>query len=162
MKRPPVLGILGALLAGLLAGTLVLRSGAAPEMTRESVAEARRLWSERGPASYSFELQMAGALTDRRRIEVSDGRVVAMSIDGEPASRSAWEYWSVDGLLDALEAELRNAEDPPPSLGISDPSQLVLRARFDRELGYPTEFLRHIMGRQQGTEWRVVAFEATE
>ncbi len=162
MSRPPVLGIVAALVVGLLAGLLVLRSGAPPDLTGADLEAARQLWSERGPTSYAVELQMGGALTDRRRVEVLDGEVVDMTINGDPASESAWKYWSVEGMFDAIEAELANAADPPPSLGIADPSQLVLRARFDPELGYPAEFFRHVLGRQQGTEWQVVAFEALD
>ncbi len=158
MTRPPILGVVAALLVGLLAGLLILRSGAPPDLTRADLEAARQLWTERGPASYALEIQMGGALTDERHIEVRDRRVVEMTINGRPASEGAWEYWSVEGLFDAIGTELSNAADPPPSLGISDPDQLVLRARFDPELGYPTEFFRHILGRQQGTEWRIVSF----
>ena len=103
---------------------------------------------------------MGGALKDLRLISVRDGRVVDMTIDGRTASESSWEYWSVEGMLDFLETELLNAADPPPGLGIADPGQIVLRATFDAELGYPAHFFRHILGRQQSTEWEVVRFEA--
>lgn len=162
MKRLPVFGMALALAGGLLLGLFVFRSGAAPDLTQERLDRARPLWGESGPASYAIDIQMGGALTDRRHIEVRDGRVIEMTINDRPASEGSWEYWSVDGMFDFLQAELRNAEDPPPGLGISDPSQIVLRARFDPELGYPTHFFRHLLGRQQGTEWEVVRFEVVE
>ena len=117
MKRPPLAGMLLALAVGLLAGLFLMRSGAPSEMTQADLAAARQLWSDVGPSSYSIDLQMSGALTDRRHIEVRDGRVVAMTINGSPSSESAWEYWSVEGLFAALETELRNAQDPPPQPG---------------------------------------------
>ena len=149
-----------ALAGGLLLGLLVLRSAAPSELTAAGLDKARARWRVRGPASYELEVQMGGALTDRRLISVRDGQVVDMTIDARAASRSSWEYWSVEGMLDFLETELSNAADPPPGLGVTDPSQIVLRATFDIELGYPTHFFRHILGRQQGTEWKVVRFEA--
>jgi hypothetical protein len=162
MKRPPVLGIATALAVGLAAGLLVLRAGAPPELTESALEAARERWEAAGPASYTLDLQMSGALSDRRHVEVRNGRVVEMTIDGDRASEGAWEYWSVDGLFDTMATELANARQPPASLGLADGSQLVLRASFDRELGYPTRFLRHIMGHQRGTEWEVVAFDRVD
>lgn len=159
MKRPPVLAMAVALVAGLLAGLLVLRSGAPPELTAESLAAARERWEAEGPADYTLEIEMRGTLEDRRLVEVRDHRVVDMRVGAGAASRDSWSYWSVEGLFDFLRQELANAADPPPELGITDPSQIVLKARFDRRTGYPQYFLRHLLGRQQSTEWEVVRFE---
>lgn len=159
MKRPPILAMAVALAGGLLVGLLVLRSSAPPALSAESLAAARARWEAEGPASYTLELQMAGSLEDRRLIEVRDDRVVAMRIGERDASPESWEYWSVDGLFDFLEQELANAANPPAELGVTDPSQIVLRARFDRRWGIPTHFLRHLLGRQQSIEWMVVRFE---
>ena len=149
-----------ALVGGLLVGLLVLRDGSAPELTRSELDDARERWRTHGPASYTLAIQMAGRLTDHRTITVENGTVVEMTVDGEPASETSWEYWSVEGLFSFLEDELDNKADPPPSLGVSGPDQIVLRARFDPDLGYPSRFLRHLLGRQMGTEWEVVEFEA--
>ncbi|MDX1644021.1 MAG: DUF6174 domain-containing protein [Thermoanaerobaculia bacterium] len=159
MRRPPLLAMTIALVGGLLVGLLVLRSNAPPDLTVERLEAARTRWESRGPASYTLEIEMQGALEDRRRIEVRNGRVTEMSVGERPASEDSRTYWSVDGLFDFLEAELRNAADPPPELGVSDSSQIVLKAAFDRRLGYPESFLRHILGRQQSTGWQVVSFE---
>ena len=160
MSRRPPLPLLGlAALGGLLVALLVLRSNAAPELQAQDLAAARARWSQHGPADYEIILQMGGALTDRRRIVVRDHQVVDMTVNDRAASESSWAFWSVDGLFTFLEEEIRNKEDPVPGLGVSDPRQIVLRARFDTELGYPIYFLRHLLGRQQGTEWEVVAFE---
>ena len=159
MRRPPILGMALALAGGLLLGLLIFRSATPPELTSTALDEARARWRARGPVSYELEVQMGGTLTDRRLISVRDGHVVGMTIDARAAAESSWEYWSVEGMLDFLEAELSNAAEPPPGLGITDPSLIVLRATFDAELGYPTHFFRHLMGRQQGTEWEVIRFD---
>lgn len=159
MKKPPILAMAIALVGGLLVGLLVLRANAAPELTSERLAAARARWEAEGPSSYTLVLQMRGAVQDRRTIEVRDGQVVDMKTGGRPAREGSWSYWSVDGLFDFLDTELRNAAHPPPELGIDDPSQIVLRARFDRRWGYPAYFLRHLLGRQQSTEWEVVDFQ---
>lgn len=152
---------LGAAL-GLLAGLyFALRQPAEP-LTAERLARARELWTSGGPATYSLELELAGAVRDRRRIEVRDGAVVGMTTDGVEVPRQAWAYWTVDGLFDFLETELGNARSPQRAYGVADPKLVVLRARFDPELGYPEYFLRHVMGTAGGrrdTAWTVVAFE---
>jgi len=158
-KRPPFGWMVIALVGGLLVGLLVLRGGSAPELTESGLDTARAAWSSKGPANYTIELQMGGMLTDRRRIEVRDGVVVDMTVNGRPASEDSWVYWSVEGMFDFLQTELRNKQDPPRALGVAGPDQIVLRARFHPELGYPTHFLRHLLGRQQGTEWEVVEFK---
>ena len=149
-----------ALVAGLIIGALLLRSDAPPELTRAELASAWQRWQQHGPASYSYELRMRGALEDHRLVVVEGGEVVDMSIDGVAVAQSSWPFWTVDALLQSMSDELDNRADPPPGLGISDGDQMVLRATFDAELGYPTRFLRHLLGRQRSTEWEIVAFEA--
>jgi hypothetical protein len=161
VSRRPSLPLLGlALVGGLLLGLLVMRSDAAPALEAADLTAAMESWSQHGPADYEITLQMGGALTDRRRIVVRDRQVVEMTVNGQAASKNSWAFWSVEGLFKFLEDEIRNKENPIPGMGVSDPRQIVLRASFDPELGYPTYFLRHLLGRQQGTEWEVVAFEA--
>jgi hypothetical protein len=162
MLRRPSLPMLGlALVGGLVVGLLVMRGDAAPELEATELAAAQQLWSENGPADYQITLQMGGALSDLRRIVVRDHQVVEMTINDRPASESSWSFWSVEGMLQFLEAEIRNKENPIPGMGVSDPRQIILRARFDPDLGYPAYFLRHLLGRQQGTEWEVVEFESS-
>ena len=158
----PLAAMAVALAGGLLLGLLVLRASAPAELTQPQLDEARRHWEAHGPTSYRLTVQMGGALTDRRQIEVEEGTVVRMTINDSPGSAGSLQYWSVDGMLDFLQAELRNAEDPPRSLGVTDPDQIVLRAAFDSQLGYPTHFFRHLLGRQQSTSWKVVEFQALD
>jgi hypothetical protein len=160
MFRRPSLPMLGlALLVGLAAGLLVMRGDAAPELETADLAAAQQRWNENGPASYRITLQMGGALSDTRSIMVRDHQVVEMTINDRPATESSWSFWSVEGMLKFLAEEIRNKENPIPGMGVSDSRQIILRARFDPDLGYPIYFLRHLLGRQQGTEWEVVEFE---
>lgn len=127
-------------------------------LDRAALATARSLWSERAPRSYVLELETEGAMSGRHRIEVLDGEVAGMTTGGTAATPSAWTYWTVDGLFAMMEAELDNAASPRAAYGV-DAGEVVLRARFDPEWGYPDFFLRHVMGSRQGVEWRVVRFE---
>lgn len=124
------------------------------ELTREDLEAARERWSRSGPASYTLVIETRGATGKRSVVEVRDGDVVSMETGGRPASRTAWEYWTVDGLFDFLDTELRNAAAAEQTYGAS-PDQVVLQARFDDELGYPRRFLRHVLGTRNGIEWVV-------
>lgn len=144
---------------GLVVGLLLARKPGAT-LTAQDLAAARARWEEQGPASYALEIEMKGAVNDTRRIEVHDGEVAAMTSGGAPVPRSAWSYWTVEGLFGFLEDELNNAARPRETYGVDDPHQVVLRADFDRRWGYPAFFLRHVLGKGQSTEWTVTRFEA--
>ncbi len=110
--------------------------------------------------SYQFELELGGAIEDRRLVQVREGEVVAMTSDGVEVPESAWPYWTVEGMFASLEQELQNAAHPQRIYGISDPERVLLQAEFDPELGYPSRFLRHVLGTRQSIEWTTVVSRA--
>ncbi|MDX1502807.1 MAG: DUF6174 domain-containing protein [Thermoanaerobaculia bacterium] len=124
----------------------------------EALREARARWQREGLTDYALEIETSGATQAAHRIEVRGGQVVSMTTNGREATRSAWEYWSVEGLFLFLDTEIANAADPRRAFGV-EPGQVVLRVRFEERWGYPEFFLRHVMGRGRGVEWRVVVFE---
>ncbi|MEZ5332459.1 MAG: DUF6174 domain-containing protein [Thermoanaerobaculia bacterium] len=148
------LWIVSALAVGLLAGWWVAGRSSGSDLTREDLEAARQLWESAGPASYTLVIETRGATGKRSIVEVRDGEVISMETGGKPASRSAWAYWTVDGLFDFLDTELRNAAAAEQTYGAS-PDQVVLQARFDDRLGYPRRFLRHVLGTRNGVEWVV-------
>ena len=158
-SRLRLLWIATGLILGLLAGLLYLRRSTDP-LTTERLANARALWQERGPVSYQFELELGGAIEDRRLVQVREGEVVAMTSDGVEVPASAWPYWTVEGMFASLEQELQNAAHPQRIYGISDPERVLLQAEFDPELGYPSRFLRHVLGTRQSIEWTTVVSRA--
>ena len=156
-RRRLLWSVLGLTL-GLVIGFLVLREPS-ETLTTDRLDEARRRWQQEGPVSYVLEVETKGAVGATHRIVVREGEVVEMTTGGRDASRSAWEYWSVEGLFDFLATELANASDPRQAYG-SGVSEVILRARFDPDMGFPSHFLRHVLGRQQSIEWNVIGFEA--
>ncbi len=140
-----------------VAGLWAVRQRAAP-LTAERLAEARRLWAAGGPADYALEVETGGAIEARHRVVVRGGEVVEMTTGGAAASRSAWEFWTVEGLFAFLETELANADQPRAAYG-PGAGAVVLRARFDRRDGHPTYFLRHVMGQRRSVELRVARFQ---
>jgi Family of unknown function (DUF6174) len=143
---------------GVLAALFYSLHEPGASLTREGLAAARVRWESQAPASYKLEVTTGGATGSRQSIVVRNGRVVSMTAAGAEAARSAWQYWSVDGLFGFLDTELTNAEHPHQAYGVGS-GEVVLRVRFDQRLGYPEYFLRHVMGKKLSIEWHVTGFE---
>lgn len=151
--------VLAAVVMGTAAGVAVWLQFRPALLTEESLREARARWEAAGPASYVLELEMSGAFSDTRRVEVRDGRVVGMTTDGAEVPVTAWEHWSVEALFGSLATEIANAREPRKIFGGTTQTSVTLRARFDPELGHPTYFLRHVSGTFVDMSWRVVTLE---
>ena len=147
---------------GLVVGLLVMRGDAAPRTQSDLTWLPRSSAGARtGRPTIRSLCKWAATLSDLRRIVVRDHQVVEMTInDQAPHPKAPGVSGRSMECSKFLEAEIRNKENPIPGMGVSDPRQIILRARFDPDLGYPAYFLRHLLGRQQGTEWEVVAFES--
>lgn len=144
---------------GLAIGIVLARKPGS-DLSGEALAAARARWQQRGPAGYTLEIETRGAVADTKVIEVRDGEVVAMTTGGAAVPESAWSYWTVEGLFGFLDEEIANAARPQAAYGVDDPRQVVLRAAFDDEWGYPAFFLRHVLGKNRSVEWEVTRFEA--
>lgn len=144
-----------------IAGAILLaalRESTEP-LTPESLEAAEALWRANGPRSYRLDVEIGGAQEGRHDIRVREGRVEAMTTDGRPVPESAWDHWSVEGMFRQLRQELAMARDPRKPHGAADPASILLRVRFDRDLGAPRYFLRHVSGRATGAWWRILALE---
>lgn len=144
-----------ALLLGLVALATVpvvwrLTRGSTEPLTPERLAAARALWAERGPKSYVIDVHVRDV---HHRVEVKDGSVVSMTTDGREAEERLRRYWTVEGMFTSLSEELSNLRRPEGAFGVSDPSEVTLRATFDRDCGYPSRFLRHVRGQMRSVEW---------
>lgn len=153
--------IASGLAVGLLSGWWVAGRAGGRDLVRSDLDAARDLWRRRGPASYELVIETRGATGKRSVVAVRDGEVVSMETGGRPASRGAWRYWSVEGLFDFLESELENAASARETYGAA-PEEVVLKASFDRDLGYPRRFLRHVLGTRNSVEWEVESLTTEE
>ena len=161
MKRPPIAWILLGLLLGIAVTYALVIREPSQALTLEALDEARARWEEGAPADYLLVVRTSGSVEAEHRVEVREGVVYGMTTDGREASPGAWDYWSVDGLFGFLATELRNAEDCTRAYGVP-PGSVVLRARFDDQLGYPEFFMRHVMGKGMAVEWRVEELRNSE
>jgi hypothetical protein len=93
-------------------------------------------------------------------VEVRGGEVVKHTNNGRTPARRSWDYWSVEGMFDAMERELEISSD---DVAASDrgASQMVLRALFDPQYGYPRVFRRLALGAGAGASNRDVRWEVT-
>ncbi len=157
-----VLGLsLGALtvVAGLLVGTILNRSHT-PLLTRAAYEEAAERWDTHGPASYNLDLELTGNRPGKIHVEVRDGRPVHMIRDGvEPKQQRTWYYWTVPGQMDMIAEELDMAENPAASFDSPKATQVVIRAEFDPEYGYPRRYDRVVLGADFEIHWTVTNFE---
>jgi hypothetical protein len=143
---------LGLLAAGAATAILIAQRGSSEVLNREALDAARRLWQERGPKSYSLSVRVSGLQEGDHHIVVENGIVKSMTTGGAPVRESARDHWSVDGMFQFLDEELRRSER-------ANTAEVILQAEFDSESGYPRRFLRHFVGQTRGIEWEVYSFE---
>ena len=150
----------GGAAVALLVALLLAGCGPAPEsLTPERLAEARDRWEAADVDTYELELEMRGAINERRVVDVEAGIVIDMTAGGAPAARSAWDAWSVEGLFDLLERELANADASLETYGVEEPSSIELEATFCPDLGHPLYFRRLVPGATLPIEWEVVRLD---
>ena len=137
---------------GIVALAAVLFSifrGTTLRLTPQDFDAARERWRQQGPRDYDLTIAQTGARAGTIEVEVRDGEVTAMTVDGTtPSQRRTWYYWSVPGMFDVLERDLEAAEA----------EQLLLRADFDPATGYPRRYERAMFRTRQQTQWEVVRF----
>lgn len=159
MRIPIGRTALGGLVALAAVAVLAACEPAAEPLTRERLAQARERWEAADVDTYRLELEMRGAINERRVVDVEAGIVIDMTAGGAPAARSAWDAWSVEGLFDLLERELANADNPLETYGVEDPTSIRLEASFCPDLGHPLYFRRLVPGVTQPIEWEVVRLD---
>lgn len=147
-----------ALVASIVTLVLVFRKEG-DLLTPELLDAARTRWQERGPKDYDLEIVTSGAREARHVVEVRAGKVVRQTTDGAAVPERVRGIWSVPGMFETLRVELSNATHPKVPYGIDDPEDVIVRAAFDDEFGYPRRFMRHVLaGRKSSIEWEVVRF----
>ena len=161
-SRRLLLGCLVVLSVPVLLGIVFvwLRSPT-PELTEAALVAAQQRWGTNGPTSYELNLKLKGTRPGTVFVRVYDGQVTAMQRDGvTPRQRRTWDVWTIEGQFDMLRRELELAADPRGQMQAKKGSQLVLRARFDRRLGYPLRYHRAVLGGGPEVYWEVARFEA--
>jgi len=141
---------------GLLATLIVasLRSdGRWTELDADAIQSASERWDAAAPPSYDLELQVSEPRAQLVEVEVRERNVTKLLLDGvAPQQRRTWDYWSVPGLFDIIEADLARADESPPG-------QVRLFGEFDSKYGYPRCYRRIEAGAMRSAEWTVTRFQ---
>ena len=126
-----------AFVIGLTAFLFVLREPMEP-LTIELLASARQRWRLAKIADYDLRYRMHES---EYAVLCRDGTVIEAQVDGTPAMSRELSNYGVDGLFDILELELENLADPNgPFAGQT--RSIIVRVRFNEELGYLERYLR--------------------
>ena len=161
--RPAVIlgwAVLACLLVVTLLGFLLRTRNQLPELTPERLVEAYARRQRARPANYTMDLRLAGTLPGDVHVQVQNGKVIVFDRDGHtPRQRRTWDVWSVDGQFDTLYDELNLATDPVAVMQAPQGTQLLLRATFDRQWGYPVRYHRLVLGEAPEVYWEVIRFE---
>jgi hypothetical protein len=129
-----------------------------PELTRDRLEAAMALWDKSGPASYDLEMQKSGARPGPVRVEVRDGKVTTVTVDGREPPPWTWDTWTVPGQFETIERELELAEDPVHQMATEAGTTLRLRCEFDKQFGFPREYRRLVSGAAPAVSWSVTRF----
>lgn len=148
----------GLSIVAVLALLFVFARGTLPLLTEEALTAAIQRWNERGPKSYRLEISISGERSGSVQIEVRDGEPVSLVRDGRTPARHTWDFWTVPGQLDAIQGELTG--NTQAMFGVPNHAQVIQRAEFDAELGYPRKYQRYVLGKSFETGWEIVKFEA--
>lgn len=146
----------------MLVLAIAARRSAAPSVTSEALRAAIARWRQHGPRDYDMVVEVSGAQTGRYEVRVRDGGPIAGNRDGRPLNRRTATYWTVPGLFDVIQHDLKYVDDPQRGFNAPAGSTVILRAEFDPELGLPRTYQRSILGQSWDIEWQVTEFDRLE
>jgi len=162
----PFLIFLAVVVAAIAAVVVavVLLGDRMPELTEAALADAEKRWDAGGIRDYTMDLEIEGRRAGKVHIEVAGGKVIKMERDGKtPTQRRTWDVWSVQGQFDMMRRELDIAANPAAELQLQNipDVQVMIRARFHPQLGYPLGFRHATLGEGTQFAWKVTRFKAT-
>ncbi|HEX5471552.1 MAG TPA: DUF6174 domain-containing protein [Lacipirellulaceae bacterium] len=128
-----------------------------PELTTAKLADAKKLWQEKGPTDYDMDIEVRGAQPGNVHVEVHHRVVTASSRDGRATPEWTWDTWSVPGMFDTLVQELQIAEDSQQDIHAAPGTKWRLRCEFDKQFGFPLRYHRVVPGGPE-VYWQVTRF----
>jgi hypothetical protein len=135
-----------------LAFTAWMRRDRLPTLTRDRMDAAEQRWKQKAPNSYTIEIAVSAREESVYVVEVVEGNVISASRNGTPIrQRHAWHTWSVPGMFDTLTSDIEHLEEKD--------MQIVVRCKFDENLGYPAQYERIQLLTASQVFWRVTRFE---
>jgi len=135
-----ILVVLTALGAGL-----ELWFNLSQQLKPERLAEARRLWNEKGPRDYTLEytINQKGRDLEEGIVHVRQGGASTTS-DRLPKTR-AYQFESVEAVFEHMEKDLEADRQP------GSPRSFIT-ATFDRNDGHPIRYVRSVSSTRERLE----------
>jgi hypothetical protein len=156
--------VLGSLL-GLAAAAAVLaiaRRDPLPPFGFDELNAAAQRWEANGPRDYDMDLELTGINPGVAHVEVRQGKVTAMTLNGRPTKQHLWDDWAVPGLFAIIRRDLESCLVPKPAPGQSAdapaPQPVYPHGLFDPHYGYPAQYHR-ITPTGADAQWKVTRFE---
>ncbi|HKD35581.1 MAG TPA: DUF6174 domain-containing protein [Pirellulales bacterium] len=146
-------------LIGMISLVVFLNRGQLPIMRPGDLKAAEQRWRLHGPASYKMDLEGTFEIKGQMHVEVRNGEVTAMSLDRRPSPPRLWNLWSVSGLFDFIETDLKRNEEAAHHEGGAVPEPVFQQAEFDSDNGLPRAYQRTELVTGQSGGWRIVKFD---
>lgn len=127
-------------------------------LSTEALRAAKQRWTQAGVADYRLRYRMHDAVYD---VKVEDRVVTGATVDGRVPRTGDLNAYSVEGLFNTLDQELDNLNDPRgPFAGITN--TVLMRVRFNEELGFLERYLRSSGGQGRGVSIELIEFVRSE
>jgi hypothetical protein len=146
-------------LVGTIGLVVFMNRGQLPIMRPADLDAAEGRWTQRGPASYIMDLEGSFDIKGNMHVEVRNGEVTAMSLDGRPSAPRLRNLWSVRGLFDFIWTDAKRNAEAANHAGGPLPEPVLQQAQFDPEFGLPRGYQRTELSTGQSGGWRIVKFE---
>jgi hypothetical protein len=119
------------------------------QLTVEQFQAARQRWREHGPSNYDMEYTLKrGDVSDTYQVHVRDGKVRALTFNGQPAPERLYRYSDIPALFGFIEDYLEQDRQPGRP-------RVYATASFDPLDGHPQRYVRSVMASGERQEIEV-------
>ena len=149
-----------ALICVLVVFVIWSRRGRLPDINPQALDDAFEEWQSVAPSSYDVQTSVSGRQPAVYAVQVRDGKIVAATRNGAELKQiRTMGTWSVPGMFDTIERDLRNsAVDPNDRITPQSP-RVTVRASFHPRWHYPQTYQRIEWGSPYEVAWSVTRFE---
>ena len=146
-EQPLLIG--SAIALALVVGAILWLRDPLDPLTTQTLEAARGKWEQAGITDYELVFAMYDATYS---VRVVGGKVAKLTRDDQPTTTQRPDAYTMDGLFDVLELELKTRDKAAEQFGVS-PGSVIQRVRFNPTLGYIEKYLRAAgQGRNAGIE----------
>jgi hypothetical protein len=133
-----------------------------PAIDQARFDAARKLWNEKGPASYDMTVAVTGIEPAVYEASVRDGKPTRVLRNGSPLTqRRTLGTWSVPGMFATIAADLARASDPI-RINPREVQNVTAQGEFDPRFGYPARYRRIQWGNDYEVSWKVTKFDVVK